>query len=101
MAGHDLPVDPARLRRQFPDLTDGDIAAYEEVTRRILAERRPDARVRLTREILAQGRQARDRAAAGATLSADESLAARYLAAVEKMQPPIRDGGRQRQRGTS
>ena len=94
MADGDLPVDPARLRRQFPDLTDGDMQAFEEVTRRILAEGRPDARAKLTREIVAAGRQARERAAAGATLSADESLAERYVAAVEKMQPPIRDGGR-------
>ena len=94
MADRDLPVDPARLRRQFPDLTDGDMQAFEEVTRRILAEGRPDARAKLTREIVAEGRQARERAAAGATLSVAESLAARYLAAVEKMQPPTRDGGR-------
>ena len=94
MADRDLPVDPARLRRQFPDLTDGDMQAFEEVTRRILAEGRPDARAKLTREIVAAGRQARERAAAVATLSVDESLAARYVAAVEKMQPPIRDGGR-------
>ena len=94
MADRDLPVDPARLRRQFPDLTDGDLQAFEEVTRRILAEGRPDARARLTRQIVAEGRQARARAAAGAQLSADESLAARYVAAVDKMQPPTRDGGR-------
>ena len=94
MAGRDLPVDPARLRRQFPDLTDGDIAAFEEVTRRILDQPGADARAKLTRQIVAQGRKARERAAAGTALSADESLAARYLAAVEKMQPPTRDGGR-------
>jgi hypothetical protein len=88
MADRDLPVDPARLRRQFPDLTDGDMQAFEEVTRRILAEGRPDARAKLTREIVAAGREARTRAAAGAILSADESLAARYVAAVEKMQRP-------------
>ncbi len=82
----DLPVDPARLRRQFPGLTDDDLAAYEEVTRRILSERRPDARARLTRQMTSNGRQARERAAAGETLSAQESLAVRYLAAVEKMQ---------------
>jgi len=86
MADRDLPVDPARLRRQFPDLTDEDMKAFEEVTRRILAEGRPDARAKLTRQIVTEGRQARARAAAGATLSADESLAARYVAAVEKMQ---------------
>ena len=94
MAGRDLPVDPARLRRQFPDLTDGDIEAFEEVTRRILDEPGPEGRGKLTRQIVAQGREARERAAAGTTLSAGESLAARYLAAVEKMQPPTRDGGR-------
>ena len=94
MAGRDLPVDPERLRRQFPDLTDSDIAAFEEVTRRILDAPGIDARARLTRQIVAQGRQAKERAAAGNALSADESLAARYLAAVDKMQPPTRDGGR-------
>jgi hypothetical protein len=87
MAPRDLPVDPARLRREFPALTDGAIAAFEEVTRRILAEARPEARARVTREILARGRQARERGA-GATLSPEESLAARYLAAVDKMQRP-------------
>ena len=90
MARRDLPVDPARLRQQFPDLTDGDVAAFEEVTRRILDTPGIDARARLTRQIVAQGRQAKERAAAGHALSADESLAARYLAAVEKMQPPTR-----------
>ena len=86
MAPRDLPVDPARLRRQFPDLTDGDIAAFEEVTRRILDEGKPETRAKLTRETVARGRQAREREAAGTKLSADESLAARYLAAVDKMQ---------------
>ena len=90
MADRDLPVDPARLRRQFPDLTDGDMQAFEEVTRRILAEGRPDARAKLTRQIVAEGRQARARATAGAKLSADESLAARYVAAIDKMQKPTK-----------
>jgi len=87
MGARDLPVDPARLRRQFPDLTDGDIAAFEEVTRRILGEANAEARARLAREIVTRGRQAREREAAGTTLSAEESLAARYLAAVDKMNP--------------
>jgi hypothetical protein len=87
MAGRDLPVDPARLRQQFSSLTDDDIAAFEEVTRRILSEPRPEARAKLTRDIVTQGRRARERAGTGAALSADESLAVRYLAAVEKMQP--------------
>ncbi|HEV7498416.1 MAG TPA: hypothetical protein VGQ33_00375 [Vicinamibacteria bacterium] len=86
MADRDLPVDPARLRRQFPDLTDTDIAAFEEVTRRILSEPRPAERAKLTSAFVAQGRAARERAASGMTLSAEEFLAARYLTAVEKMQ---------------
>ena len=90
MAGRPLPVDPARLRRQFPDLTDDDIAAFEEVTSRILGEDRPEARARVTRDILAQGRRARDRAGAGETVSTEDALAARYVAAVEKMQGPAR-----------
>jgi hypothetical protein len=86
MAGRDLPVDPARLRQQFPELTEADVAAYEETTRRILAQSRPEARARLTREIVALGRKARELMASGGTLSAEESRALRYLAAVEKMQ---------------
>lgn len=86
MDARDLPVDPARLRKQFPDLTEGDIAAFEEVTRRILSEPRHAERAKLTRTFLAQGKAARERSAAGMTLSAEEFLAARYLAAVEKMQ---------------
>ena len=85
-----LPVDPERLRRQFPALTDEDLGAYVEVTRRILALRRPAGRARLTREILARGRQAG--ASAG---SAEDTLALRYVRAVEKMQGLVgRPGGR-------
>jgi hypothetical protein len=81
-----LPVDPERLRRQFPDLTADDLAAYTEVTRRILAEASPDKRARLLRDTLARGRQARDKQAGGAALTAAEALDLRYLQAVEKMQ---------------
>jgi hypothetical protein len=88
MAGRPLPVDPARLRRQFPALTDDDISAFEEVTARILAEERPEARARITREILASGRRARERAQGGEKISDEESLASRYVVAVEKMQGP-------------
>jgi hypothetical protein len=80
-----LPVDPDRLRRQFPDLTADDLAAYTEVTRRILAEASPDKRARLLRDTLARGRRARDKQG-GAALTADEALDLRYLQAVEKMQ---------------
>ena len=77
-----LPVDVERLRRQFPALTPEDLDAYVAVTRRILAARDPAHRARITRETLARGR------AAGASASASdgELLAARYVAAVAKMQ---------------
>ncbi len=81
-----LPVDPDRLKRQFPDLTVEDLAAYTEVTRRILGERSPDERARLIRDTLARGRQAREKQATGAALTAAEALDLRYLQAVAKMQ---------------
>ena len=77
-----LPVDPARLRRQFPGLTDDDVAAYVDVTRRILAERDPINRARITRETLTRARAARS----GTAPTPEDALALRYLAAVEKMQ---------------
>ncbi|HEY2944705.1 MAG TPA: hypothetical protein VGN09_19880 [Vicinamibacteria bacterium] len=86
MTGRSLPVDPERLRRQFPDLTAEDVQAYEEVTRRILDEPSPDRRARLTRDTLARGRQARDKQAAGAPLTEAEALDLRYLQSVAKMQ---------------
>jgi len=84
-----LPVEPERLRRQFPELTAEDLQAYEEVTRRILTEASPDRRAQLTRETLARGRQARDKQAGGATLTADEARDLSYLQAVAKMQASV------------
>jgi hypothetical protein len=81
-----MPVDPERLRRQFPELTAGDIQAYEEVTRRILAEPSPDRRARITRDTLSRGKQARDKQATGAALTEAEALDLRYLQAVAKME---------------
>jgi hypothetical protein len=78
-----LPVDPERLRREFPELTDDDLEAYVAVTRRILAAPAPD-RGRLTREVVEGGRRAREKARG--TLSAQEALWSRYVAAVDKMQ---------------
>jgi hypothetical protein len=77
-----LPVDVERLRRQFPGLTAEDLEAYVAVTRRILSARDPADRARITRETLARGRAARDRAAG----DDDDRLALRYLTAVAKMQ---------------
>ena len=84
----DLPVDPERLRQQFPALTDRDLEAYGEVTRRVLAE--PSARGRIMADLLARARQARDKQAARRLLSAEETLALCYLKAMEKMQPRAR-----------
>ena len=81
-SGDALPVDPARLRRQFPGLTDDDVAAYVDVTRRILAERDPAARAKVTREVLARGRAARE---SGSGDAADR-VAAAYVSALAKMQ---------------
>lgn len=80
----DLPVDPERLRQQFPDLDDDDLRAYVTVTRRVLGEER--ARARALREFMDRAREAVEKKAGGATLTADEELGIRYLKAVEKMQ---------------
>jgi hypothetical protein len=85
-ARESLPVDPDRLKQQFPALTVEDLDAYTQVTRRILGERSPDERARLIRDTLARGRQAREKQAAGAALTAAEALDLRYLQAVAKMQ---------------
>lgn len=72
-----LPVDTARLRCEFPSLTDDDVQAYVAVTRRILAAP-PELRGRVTREILEQGRLAQE--------EGRDVLARHYLVAVKKMQ---------------
>jgi hypothetical protein len=82
--GAGLPVDPERLKAQFPELSGEDLAAYADVTRRVLAD--PAAKGRIMREVLDLARAAREKQAGGQGLSAAESLALRYLAAVEKMQ---------------
>jgi hypothetical protein len=83
-----LPVDIERLRREFPALTDDDLQAYVSVTRRILAAA-PDARGRVTREAVAGGRRAREKATRGESLGAEEALLARYLDAMGKMQGSV------------
>ena len=81
-----LPVDPARLRRQFPELTDEDIDAFETITRRILEQKGPAERTRVTRTVMETARAARVKTGSGATLTDEEGLALRYLVAVGKMQ---------------
>ncbi len=78
-----LPVPPERLKDRFPSLTDDDLQAYREVTERLLGEVRKG---RALSEIMAAGQRAREKEAAGATPDEAESLALRYLRAMEKMQ---------------
>ena len=78
-----LPVLPERLRERFPSLTDDDLQAYTEVTRRLLGA---SAKGRALTELMAAGQRAREKDAAGATPDESEALALRYLRAMEKMQ---------------
>jgi hypothetical protein len=77
-------VDVARLKVEFPDLSDEDLAAYVKVTQRVLGD--PATRGRAMREVMDRARQAQEKAAAGGKLTADEQLLVRYLAALAKMQ---------------
>lgn len=79
-----LPVDPERLRQQFPSLTDEDLAAFEEVTRRILAD--PRARGRVLAETLTLAQRGREKQAQEAPLEPEERLALAYASALAKMQ---------------
>jgi hypothetical protein len=79
-----LPVEPERLRSCFPSLTDEDVDAYVEVTKRVLAD--PRSRGRAMADVMASAQRAREREAGGAELAPDERLALRYLSAVGKMQ---------------
>ena len=79
-----LPVDPERLRKQFPALTGEDLEAYVEVTQAVLGD--PAARAKSMAVLMATARDAREKAAAGRALTREGDLALRYLAAVEKMQ---------------
>jgi hypothetical protein len=79
-----LPVDPDRLRRQFPSLTDEDLAAFADVTRRVLAD--PRARGRVLAETLTLAQRAREKQAQEIPLEAEERLALAYASAIGKMQ---------------
>jgi hypothetical protein len=79
-----LPVDPERLRRQFPSLTDEDLAAYAEVTRSLLAD--PARRGRRLSEVVAASQRGREKEAASLPLDDDERLALAYVSALAKMQ---------------
>jgi hypothetical protein len=79
-----LPVEPERLRERFPSLTDGDLAAYAEVTRALLAD--PARRGPRLAQVLAAAQRGREKEAAAAALEDDERLALAYVRALEKMQ---------------
>jgi len=79
-----LPVEVARLRREFPDLTPEDVAAYVKVTRQVLGD--PGTRAKAMRDVMEHAREAQDKEAAGGALTEDERGLVRYLAALAKMQ---------------
>jgi len=79
-----LPVDPRRLKEEFPELTEDELDAYVTITKRVLAK--PETRGRAMRELMAQAGEAQKKAAAGGRLKAEEALLVRYLQAVSKMQ---------------
>jgi hypothetical protein len=79
-----LPVEPERLRAEFPDLTDEDLAAYSAVTRRILAD--PAARGRIVREVMASAQEAAELAERGLPLTKAQLQALQYRKAVARMQ---------------
>ena len=81
-----LPVDPERLRRQFPALDDVDLAAYAEVTQRVLAD--PRSRGRALADVLSAAARAAEKEAAGTALEAEERTSLAYVRALRKMQGP-------------
>lgn len=79
-----LPVEPERLRRAFPSLTDEELAAYAEVTRDLLAAQH--SRGTRLAEVLAAAQRGREREAAGAGLDDEERRALAYSRALGKIQ---------------
>ena len=80
-----LPVEPERLRRIFPSLTDEDLSAYSRVTGELLLAR-PGSRGRKLAEVLAAAQRAREKEPAAAPLDENERLCLSYVRALEKMQ---------------
>jgi hypothetical protein len=78
-----IPVPAERLKQQFPALTDDDLEAYTQVTTRLLGQSK---RGKALSEVMTTAVRAREKDAAGEALDAEESLALRYVRAMEKMQ---------------
>ena len=78
--------------RLASEKTGGVVAALDQMSKKCGGDEACSTleSARITREVLAQGRRAREQAAAGEAVSAEETLAARYVVAVEKMQAPTR-----------
>ncbi len=87
-----LPVDPERLRRQFPALTEEDLAAYVEVTRSVL-RLPPAARAGRLREVMERAHAARGRQEQGEAVGTAEEVLVRYLCALAKVQGPTSRSG--------
>ncbi len=81
-----LPVEPDRLRRRFPSLSDEDLAAYGAVTCRILAD--PRARGRVLVDVMSAASRAGEKEVLGVELASDERTALAYVRALRKMQAP-------------
>lgn len=79
-----LPVEPERLKRSFPSLTDEDLAAYAAVTKALLGD--PRSRGDRLAEILSKAQRAREKEAVAAPPDPDERLCLAYLRALEKIQ---------------
>jgi len=78
-----LPVPAERLKQQFPSLTDDDLAAYSEVTSRLLRDPRKGQALS---EVMTTAVRAREKEGSGLALDPTESLCLRYVRAMEKMQ---------------
>ncbi len=79
-----VPIEPGRLKEEFPGLTTDELDAYVTVTKRVLAK--PEARARVMRDVMAQADEAQRKASVGARLKPEEALLLRYLRALSKMQ---------------
>jgi hypothetical protein len=78
-----LPVDADRLRKEFPTLTEAELAAYVTVTRSIMTA---DNRAAVLRGVITRGREAQDRG--GTPKDEQDLLAVTYLEALSKIQGP-------------
>jgi hypothetical protein len=79
----DIPVDADRLRKQFPALTEDELAAYVTVTRSIMTA---ENRAAVLRGVITRGREAQDRG--GPLKDEQDKLAVTYLDALSKIQGP-------------